>query len=290
MQDGFSGQMADRPDPMPRAEHGRWSSVAEEFFTATDHLVQVAGISVGQIKKLKGTGVTTVAGLAAATGQSIPKLASDSLEKLVAQARLQCQTREDRKTDPDSIPRYETLPSTGANGEAIGLGLLPFPDPTDVYFDMEGYPLVVGGLEYLFGVSWLNGQTGSLEYQDWWAHDRNEEKRALEGFLDWVFQRWRSHPGMHIYHYAAYEVSAVRRLSMRHDTHQDEIDDLLRNEVFVDLYKIVRGGLRIGENGYSLKKVESLYRLKRATKLATAAESMVQDASRGLSIYLREHL
>ena len=100
----------------------------------------------------------------------------------------------------------------------------------------------------------MNEQTGALEFKDWWAHDRTEEKRAFEGFIDWVFERWRSSPGMHIYHYAAYEVSAVRRLSTRHDTRQDEVDTLLRNEVFVDLYQTVRHGLRIGEDSYSIKR------------------------------------
>ena len=38
------------------------------------------------------------------------KLANDSLGKLVAQARLQCQTRADRMTNPDAPPRYEVLP------------------------------------------------------------------------------------------------------------------------------------------------------------------------------------
>lgn len=83
---------------------------------------------------------------------------------------------------------------------------------------------------------------------------------------------------MHIYHYAAYEVSAVRRLSTRHDTRQDEVDQLLRNEVFVDLYQIVRHGLRIGEDGYSLKTIERLYRAKRTTEVATATDSIVQYA------------
>ena len=35
---------------------------------------------------------------------------SDSFEKLVAQARLQCRTREDRKKNPEATPRYEILP------------------------------------------------------------------------------------------------------------------------------------------------------------------------------------
>ena len=44
--------------PLPNADDGRWASHVEKFFKETDHLVQVAGITVGQIKKLKEAGVT----------------------------------------------------------------------------------------------------------------------------------------------------------------------------------------------------------------------------------------
>lgn len=236
--------------------------------------MQVAGITVGQIKKLKRDGIATMADLAKASGKPIHKLASDSLEKLVAQARLQCQTRADRVKTPDTPPRYEVLPHTGANGEPVGLAALPPDHASDVFFDMEGYPLVSGGQKYLFGACSRNGPPGSLEFRDWWAHDRDEEKLAFEGFVDWVFNRWKNSPGMHIYHYAAYEVSAVRRLSTRHDTRQDEVDELLRNRVFVDLYQIIRHGLRIGEDSYSIKTVERLYRPKRTTEVATAVDSL----------------
>lgn len=278
LQDGFSGKMSDRPEPLPRADHGRWSSHAERFFNEADHLVSVAGISVGQIKKLKMAGIATMADLATATGKSIPKLANDTFAKLVAQARLQCQTRADRAANPDASSRYEVLPQQGANGEPVGLAALPVNHSADVFFDMEGYPLVAGGLEYLFGACARSESPDSYAFKDWWAHDRDEEKLAFEGFVDWVFERWQNNPGMHIYHYAAYEVSAARRLSTRHDTRQDEVDQLLRNEVFVDLYQVVRHGLRIGEDSYSIKKVERLYRPKRDTDVATALDSIVQYA------------
>lgn len=142
----------------------------------------------------------------------------------------------------------------------------------------SAYPLVSGGLEYLFGVWAQGGASGSFEFKDWWAHDREEEKIAFEGFVDWVFSRWKANTGMHIYHFAAYEVSAVRRLSTWHDTRQDGVDELLRNEVFVDLYQIVRHGLRIGEDDYSIKAVERLYRPRRGTEVARAVESIVHYA------------
>jgi uncharacterized protein len=276
MQDGFTGTLTDRPEPIPRTDHGRWTSYAEQYIHDTDHLVRVAGISVGQVKKLIKAGITTMTQLAHASGTHIPNVDQSSLDKLAAQARLQCQTGDDRIAKPDAPPRYELLSHTGANGEPVGLAALPPDHPADVFFDMEGYPLVPGGLEYLFGVCMWNRQALSYDFIDWWAHTREEEKLAFEGFVDWVFNRWKSHPGMHIFHYANYEVSAVRRLSTRHDTRQDEVDELLRNEVFVDLYQIVRQGLQIGEDSYSIKSVEQLYQPKRATTVATALDSMVQ--------------
>lgn len=278
MEEAFTGSFADRPEPMPRADHGRWASHAENFFAEADHLVQVAGISVGQIKKLKDAGIATMAALSGASGKPVGKLASESLERLAAQARLQCQTREDRKGRPDAEPHFELLPGHDSNGKAVGLAALPPANSADVFFDMEGYPLVAGGLEYLFGACFHHLETGQLEFKDWWAHDRDEEKVAFEGFVDWAFELWRNSPGMHIYHYATYEVTALRRLSTRHDTRQEEVDELLRQEVFVDLYKIVRRSLRIGEDSYSIKRVERLYRPKRSTEVATAADSIVQYA------------
>lgn len=276
MQAGFTGRLSDRPDPLPRADHYEWTSHAEAFFKQHDHLVQVAGITVGQIKKLHKAGIMTMARLAEAGGRSIPKLSGDTLGKLVAQARLQCATITDRLKNADAPPRYEVLPYQDVHGNPVGLAALPPQDPDDVFFDMEGYPLAPGGLEYLFGACVWNPQMLSYQFRDWWAHSRDEEKRAFEGFIDWVYAQWKSHPGMHVYHYADYEVSAVRRLSTRHDTRQDEVDDLLRHEVFVDLYRIVRHGLRIGEDSYSIKVVERLYRAKRKTEVATAGDSIVQ--------------
>ena len=80
---------------------------------------------------------------------------------------------------------------------------------------------------------------------------------------------------MHIYHYAAYEKSALRRLMSRHGTREEEVDHLLRNEVLVDLYRVVRQGIRLSTDSYSLKKVERLYMPAREESIADAAGSMV---------------
>ncbi|SLM49395.1 conserved protein of unknown function [Nitrospira japonica] len=275
LQAGFTGDLHDRPEPAPRADHGRWTSHADRFFRDRDHLVMVAGITTGQIKKLLKAGLTTAAQLADASSVKVANLDQASLDKLAAQARLQRQTIEDRLTDPEAPPRFEILPHAGPNGEAVGFAALPPDDPGDVWFDMEGYPLAPGGLEYLFGCCTREPSGPVYRYWDWWAHDRDGEKRAFEEFVDWAFDRWKKYPRMHIYHYAPYEPSAIRRLSTRHDSRQDEVDELLRRNVFVDLFRIVRQGLRVGADNYSIKSVERLYRPKRATEVASGADSIV---------------
>lgn len=278
LQDAFTTDMAQRPEPLPGADHGRWASHAEAFFTDRDHLVQIAGISVGQIKKLRAQGIHRMEDLATKAIKTVPKLAEETLAKLKAQAELQCQTRSARATDEASKAAFRVLPPAGPNGEPLGLALLPPANAADVYFDMEGYPLVPGGLEYLFGAAFING-AGRPEFKDWWAHSRGEEKQAFEAFIDWIYGRWKANSELHVYHYAAYEVTAMGRLSTRHDTRQDEVDELLRAKVFVDLHRVVRQGLLIGEPDYSLKTIEHLYRPKRTTTVATAADSIVQYAN-----------
>ncbi len=125
------------------------------------------------------------------------------------------------------------------------------------------------GLEYLTGFVTLDNN-GQPQYQALWALDRAEEKKAFESFIGMVMERWRSNPGMHIYHYAPYEPTAIKRLVGRHDTCIEELDQLLRAEVFVDLYRTVRQGLRASVESYSIKRLEPLYGFTRTVPLRDA--------------------
>jgi len=94
-----------------------------------------------QIKELKKSGITTLTQLAESTLTNVPNIPLNTFLTLKKQALLQLQSRRDEKI------AYEIKnPSKG------GLALLPPASINDVWFDIEGYPLVNGGLEYLFGV------------------------------------------------------------------------------------------------------------------------------------------
>ena len=90
-------------------------------------------------------------------------------------------------------------------------------------------------------------------YQDWWAHDERGERVAFERFMDWLAERRRRWPDLHVYHYAPYEVTALKRLMGKYATREKEMDDLLRTGAFVDLYRVVHQGFVIGTPSYSLK-------------------------------------
>ena len=121
-----------------------------------------------------------------------------------------------------------------------------------MFFDLEGDPYVGDdGIEYLWG--WWSAGAG---YECAWAHDLDAEKAAFQQFIDRVVDLRGEHPGMHVFHYAPHERSKLRSLSVKYATREAEVDDLLRDEVLVDLYAVVRQGLQVGEDSYSLKKLE----------------------------------
>jgi uncharacterized protein len=83
-----------------------------------------------------------------------------------------------------------------------GFGLIPEPDPGDLFFDIEGYPHFEprAGLEYLFGIVGL--ERGTPQFRAFWGKDRQAEREMFEGFIDVVRERLASCPNLHIYHYA----------------------------------------------------------------------------------------
>jgi uncharacterized protein len=64
---------------------------------------------------------------------------------------------------------------------------------------------------------------------------------------------------MHVYHYASYEKTALQKLCLRHATREEEVATILREELLVDLYRVVRQALVVGQPSYSIKKIEEYY-------------------------------
>jgi uncharacterized protein len=265
LQTAMAGPAADDtyPDPIAHCDICRWREACDKRRRDDDHLCLVAGISKLQINELKGRGIATVQGLA---GVPLPldwkpdRGSADSYIRIREQARIVVEAR------AAGAGRFELLPVQ--NG--FGFTRLPEPSDGDVFLDLEGDPFVgEHGLEYLFGYLFKD-EHGAPVYEGDWALSRADEKRAFERFVDFVMARWAQFPGMHIYHYAPYEPAALKRLMGRYATREEEIDRMLRAGLFVDLYQIVRHGLRASVESYSIKRLETFYGFERATPLANA--------------------
>jgi len=220
--------------------------VCEEEIVDADDLHKIADMRRDQRAKIIAHGITTLSDFADYSGP-IPDLNAKSRENLGAQARAQM----------ESEKRPEEKPYVVFD-RPVGLKALPNPSPGDIFFDFEGDPLFDQdghiGLDYLFG--WVD-TSGTFDFI--WADSFEAEKDALEKFVDLVFDLRHEYPEMHVYHYASYEQTHLLQLAQRYGTREEEVDELVREHVLVNLLPIVKNSLRLGQPSYSIKYLEKVY-------------------------------
>jgi len=241
-------------------------SVCQERWEREDHLLLVANIRRDSVTKLRANGVATLAALGAeAPARRIPQLAPRTFETLRDQAALQLHRRTTGNLTWHAL----------ASEPGCGFERLPPTADGDVMFDIEGDPFwePARGLHFLFGL--LVREDGAWRYNPIWAHDRAGERQAFESLIDFLRERRVRHPGMHVYHYGAYEPTALKQLMGVYATREEAMDDLLRHEVFVDLLSVVRQGLRAGVSSYSLKDVETLARFERTADVRSGTRAVL---------------
>ncbi|WP_261165301.1 bifunctional RecB family nuclease/DEAD/DEAH box helicase [Microbacterium sp. Marseille-Q6965] len=238
---------------------GRCATCEQEAVAQRDVLL-VAGMRPVQRERLRAAGIATIDELAAAP-EAPYGMNPEVFAGLRTQARLQIESPAgvpavETAAEEHPVPAYEVvLPEA--------LATMPRPDRGDIFFDFEGDPLYSEedgegheewGIDYLFG--WVDMQE---RYTPLWAHDLAAEREALERFCDFIAARRAAHPDMHIYHYAPYEPTHLAAMAARHGVREADVDRMLRDELFVDLYPIVRRAVRVGSRSYSIKKLEPLY-------------------------------
>ena len=243
--------------------------VCEPHVEEHDDLLSVAGMRLEQRAKLRAAGIDTATRLAETNLATVKNMSEQTFIKLRRQACVQQKTKQLPK---GSAPVFEVT-------DATALAALPNPNSGDIFFDFEGDPLYQEGekwnLDYLFGYVDENRVFVPI-----WAHNLAEEKAALIQFTDMLKTRLAANPGMHVYHYAAYEKTHLLSLAARHGVAEDFIDDLLRKSILVDLYPIVRGAVLVGSHSYSLKKLEPIFGIEEVrTGVANAADSVVEYAN-----------
>jgi predicted RecB family nuclease len=283
------------PEPVEHCAICRWSELCAGRRREDDDLSLVAGMTTGQRRALKAAGVATRRGFAElGCLPRLDRVSPDSVERSWSQARLQVASE-----DCGSIQYSLLSPDRDGDGAMVpNRGLLALPEPVvgDLFFDIEGarYYSEDGrefGLQYLFGVVDTADldSAGLPRYTAFWAFDRQGEKLAFESLIDFITSRRALCPGLHVYHYNHYEPTsvdhltelhgtrqeAVGRLTGRFATREDEVDDLFRLGVFVDLYRVVRQGLQAGVESYSIKRLEPLCGYARQVDLRSATASLI---------------
>ncbi|MCW2739663.1 MAG: hypothetical protein JWR45_85 [Blastococcus sp.] len=253
------------PSPIGYCQQCRWAEQCTTELIEADDLGLVANMRGDQRDALRDVGIRTLAQLAAATPEELRAsgIGTD------ARVRLQQQAAEQLEERKSGTPSRTLLPP------ADGLGLLRLPPPSegDLYLDFEGDPLVDdgAGLEYLAGLGDTAGGFTAL-----WAHDRAAEKQMVIDLVDRLVEAARRDPSMHVYHYAAYEVTALKKLTGRYGVREAQLDELLRAERFIDLYPVDRQSMRISKDSYSIKKVEAFYGREHGGEVASAMASVLE--------------
>ena len=282
-------ELVTKPEPVEHCNVCRWSSECRQRWRDEDDLALVANLTSRQRRALNAVEVTTRHGLARLdepTAERLDGVSSKALDNMRAQAAIQVEGERMGRMVSERIE--PPLDRDGALVPNRGLLMLPEPSRGDLFFDIEGDPFYgseeVDGIDYLFGVIEPGTSTeGGPAFYPFWSIDQDKgtvtpagEKRAFEKFIDFAIERLKADPDLHIYHYAPYEPTAVKRLAGRHGTREEEVDRLLRGEVFVDLYRAVRQGIRASVESYSIKRLEPLYGFSREIELRDAGSSIVE--------------
>ncbi|MEI6506665.1 MAG: TM0106 family RecB-like putative nuclease, partial [Planctomycetota bacterium] len=157
-----------------------------------------------------------------------------------------------------------------------GYDLLPEPCDGDIYLDLEGDPVWRPDRSLVFLFGWIERDaSGEWQYETIWAHDEASERAAYDDLVSRIRARRTQHPEMHVYHYSHAETSMLRAIAAIDMDEIEAFEDLIASGVFIDLYKVVRQGLRIGVESYGLKSIERLAGFQRLVDVAGGSDAVV---------------
>ena len=258
------------PEKCSYCQYCPWLDVCEKRWGDDNYINQVARIRKSQVVKLKKEKIKTVEALAKTSANKIKSKINQSTKiRLVQQAKLQ---EEKRLTGKSKFIFNET---------EVGRGFykLPKENEGDIFYDIEGFPQSEKRpFEYLHGIFYLNGK--KQEYKNFTVkkYQQGEEKRIFVELIHFLKKHFDKYPDAFIYHYNDYEKRALKDLSNEYSSTFPDgvnlIDKLLRQEKFIDLFRVVEQCMQTSEKDLSLKTIEKFYRKERSAKIKTADDSI----------------
>ena len=260
------------PLPCTHCQFCEFSPDCEKQWRDERSTFLVARIRTAEKSALTASSVCTIDALAD-TAPPVEGVKDERLGWLRQQASLQC-TAETQAEMP-----YAALDSLGDAGETEDDDYkhrLPRPDEGDVFIDFEGHPYwtVEQGMFFLFGCL-EHHEADGWTFHPRWAHTKEDERATAAELIDYLTQRRKQFPRMHIYHYNHTERSNLESLADGNPVAETQIKDLVATGAFIDLYRTVLTGIQIGADSYSLKRVEKLTDFERSHDIATGAGAVL---------------
>ena len=247
-----------------------WLDECEKIWDKDNYINQICGIKNSQIIKFKKENIKTIKDLANTKVDKIKsKINLTTKTKLHTQAKLQ----EEKRTTGKS--RF-IINDTEKNK---GLYKIPKPNEGDIFYDIEGFPQAdKRNFEYLHGIYFDDGKKKEFKYFGVKKYEKVEEKRIFIDLINFLEKHFDKHPQAYIYHYNDYEKRALRELASEFSSSFPKgnqfVDRLLRQEKFVDLYRVVSQCMQTTEKNLSLKTIEVFYREERGADIKTADDSI----------------
>ncbi len=211
--------------------------------------------------------VTTLSALASLpTETRVSGIKEHSLAEITAQAAIQL-----RSIEAESMQWEHRV-----REPARGFELLPEPALGDIYLDLEGDPVWRPDRSLVFLFGWIEeGTDGNWVYRTLWSHDPVEESARYRELVDFLKSRREAFPDMRVYHYSHAEPSMLSAIAEPDPGTLEEFEELRESRLFVDLYTVVRQGLRIGSESYGLKHVEKLAGFERQADVDGGSDAVV---------------
>lgn len=252
------------------------SEISEENFDEESEQAFQTAINIWA--KKSGNNLDDIHSEWKANQKKLPEIEINQLIKLWRQARLQVITTQTKEIPTHFFSEQEMLEKmTEREKSKRGESLLHLPEMNehDIYLDFEGHPFwqIEEGIIFLFG--YIEKKDGEWEYVQLWSHDKATEKEKATKLVEFLHDRYKTHPEMHIYHYNHTERALLSDLMNDGDPtssivsilghnfedsppEKQQLDELVNAGTFVDLLAVVRNSLQAGTESYSLKEMELL--------------------------------
>ncbi|NET56853.1 MAG: TM0106 family RecB-like putative nuclease [Symploca sp. SIO2E6] len=230
----------------------QWYSSCHAIAKSQRHLSLLPGVTPRRYQELLSLGLTTVEAIATTQITTLESVLSQEIASdLVQQAQATAQNRAIlRHHNYSTLQNFQVL-----NGsEEYQPPSTPVPDinslPTadvELYFDIEAEPSLK--LDYLLGVLVVERHTHTETFYPLLAEQPTAEASIWQRFLELVWL----YPDAPIFHFARYEVEALKRLAKLYHTPSVLMQPLLSR--FIDVHQQVMNTVTLPVESYSLKNL-----------------------------------